>query len=718
VSYRTIYLAGPDILAISQKIGTFIWTFLWNSPFWATMSDELLDLRSAFAQNARRSGIAPTAFAAEPFAIAKATPIRLKRGMLEGETSPRLYNSTSMPSIQLAVLVWKHLPVMSEALNSMISLTGSQKLGAFLDFVSLSVAGVTFTGGISVPTDDGYTYLEDAAKGIRGDFTGFASEDWEVQLSFLGKLAIKSEPAGKERVFAVVDAITQWLLKPLHRSVFDMLRRIPQDGTFNQLQPIELLLDRHRDEKVYVASLDLSAATDRLPVSLQETLLSHLFGERYASLWRTLLVSREYALPGVKPGRAVLSEVPEGDSVKYAVGQPMGALSSWAMLALTHHLLVQYSWYLVCQGQGKPYSWTAEYGVLGDDVVLVGRELSDSYQAVMKELGVGIGLHKSLISESSLTIEFAKRFYSEGVDASPISFAELDVASRSLSAALELRRRHNIKVSDFLRVLKVGPFAVSRLTAPVSRRVAAYVLALRWPFNDQQAIPSVLFDKHHPEPKGVVRWSMFGAIAIALGESLLTRALRAQELLESYQGTPAYSGIEQPLAYPRVSKWGSPSMMLLLAGSIDSSYADLYSPFGGYVSSCRKLDQFFTEFEAFTQWALTPELYDFPGLYQKWMHLRDLLALVRVPTADAEVLIEPPSEQETALEKVPETLQFWRVAEIWRARAYRLERQVAERKLHGTITWTASGFRQWDKAKLLQVMNLYDSAVSPKSKVL
>lgn len=29
--------------------------------------------------------------------------------------------------------------------------------------------------------------------------------------------------------------------------------------------------------------------------------------------------------------------------LKYAVGQPMGALSSWASLALCHHLLVQLS---------------------------------------------------------------------------------------------------------------------------------------------------------------------------------------------------------------------------------------------------------------------------------------------------------------------------------------------------------------------------------------
>lgn len=29
------------------------------------------------------------------------------------------------------------------------------------------------------------------------------------------------------------------------------------------------------------------------------------------------------------------------ESLRYAVGQPMGALSSWAMLAVTHHLLTQ-----------------------------------------------------------------------------------------------------------------------------------------------------------------------------------------------------------------------------------------------------------------------------------------------------------------------------------------------------------------------------------------
>lgn len=40
-------------------------------------------------------------------------------------------------------------------------------------------------------------------------------------------------------------------------------------------------------------------------------------------------------------------DITEAGSVRYGVGQPMGILSSWAMLALTHHVIVQYSAMLV-----------------------------------------------------------------------------------------------------------------------------------------------------------------------------------------------------------------------------------------------------------------------------------------------------------------------------------------------------------------------------------
>lgn len=95
----------------------------------------------------------------------------------------------------------------------------------------------------------------------------------------LGKLSEKKEAAGKVRVFAITDLWTQSILDPLHCAIFSVLRRIPMDGTFDQLAPVRRLVDK--GHKAYY-SYDLSAATDRLPVSLQEQILALLVGPEFA----------------------------------------------------------------------------------------------------------------------------------------------------------------------------------------------------------------------------------------------------------------------------------------------------------------------------------------------------------------------------------------------------------------------------------------------------
>jgi len=68
----------------------------------------------------------------------------------------------------------------------------------------------------------------------------------------------------------MVDCVTQWLLNPLHKALFKVLRGIAEDGTFNQEAAVALVQKKLRErESQYVASLDLSAATDRLPLFLQ-----------------------------------------------------------------------------------------------------------------------------------------------------------------------------------------------------------------------------------------------------------------------------------------------------------------------------------------------------------------------------------------------------------------------------------------------------------------
>jgi len=153
---------------------------------------------------------------------------------------------------------------------------------------------------------------------------------------YLAKLGVKEEP-GKVRVFAMVDWWTQMLLRPLHVAIFRILGRIPQDFTMDQDRSVSFGL-RRLSRTGFAASYDLSAATDRLPVKLQSRLLNHLI-PGLGDAWQRLLVDRDYALPFSL--QKIGFRVP--NVIRYAVGQPMGALSSWAMLALTHHFVVQFA---------------------------------------------------------------------------------------------------------------------------------------------------------------------------------------------------------------------------------------------------------------------------------------------------------------------------------------------------------------------------------------
>lgn len=94
-----------------------------------------------------------------------------------------------------------------------------------------------------------------------------------------GKLAFKDEP-GKVRVFALVDCVTQWTLRHLHDWIFSILRDLPTDATFDQDAGVELVRSKiqaliSQGKTPTVFSLDLSAATDKLPLKLQVLILDN-----------------------------------------------------------------------------------------------------------------------------------------------------------------------------------------------------------------------------------------------------------------------------------------------------------------------------------------------------------------------------------------------------------------------------------------------------------
>nr|BEQ09758.1 MAG: RdRP [Crassitunica tubakii mitovirus 1] len=206
----------------------------------------------------------------------------------------------------------------------------------------------------------------------------------------LRRLSIKEDKENKSRPFAIIDYISQSALTPLHDKLYAMLKSIEQDCTYDQNKGFKDLL--YGKGPYY--SYDLSSATDRFPIEIQEMVLSWLTSREYAAAWRTVMVD----LPFVTP---------KGDMVKFETGQPLGAKSSWAMFSLSHHFIVWYCAMLCNIEQPK-------YKILGDDIVIQDRLLAHKYVEVMTTLGVSISPVKS--HEGETLFEFAKRFGLMGVE--------------------------------------------------------------------------------------------------------------------------------------------------------------------------------------------------------------------------------------------------------------------------------------------------------------
>lgn len=216
----------------------------------------------------------------------------------------------------------------------------------------------------------------------------------------LSQFAIKDEPAGKARLFALIDSITQSMLAPLHDFLFDLLRIIPNDGTFDQEASV-----RRGQEKALISgqafSFDLTAATDRLPAALTAQILETITGFEIQESWLRLMTDRDFWFNSQVAEKRKVNDGP----YRYAVGQPMGGLSSWAGLAVTHHWIVQ----IAASKANKGHTWYLNYELLGDDLVIFDADVAREYLVIMEVLGCEINLTKSIVSPKKPVFEFAKR---------------------------------------------------------------------------------------------------------------------------------------------------------------------------------------------------------------------------------------------------------------------------------------------------------------------
>lgn len=157
------------------------------------------------------------------------------------------------PMGQATVASLSEALLLSPTLVQSIKVLGGQKLGAVLDYVLTPI--VSHEGALRSVAEIWSSMFPQKRKSLR-------------------KVSYFADKEGKTRVIAILDYWSQTALKPYHDALNNVLRRLPCDCTFNQSAFLEIL-----PKSAMFSSLDLSNATDRMPLALQKVVMECLFGK-------------------------------------------------------------------------------------------------------------------------------------------------------------------------------------------------------------------------------------------------------------------------------------------------------------------------------------------------------------------------------------------------------------------------------------------------------
>jgi hypothetical protein len=272
-----------------------------------------------------------------------------------------------------------------------------------------------------------------------------------------GRITFISSKGGKTRCVAIGNYWIQNTLKPLHTVMFKGLRHIAMDGTYDQHRQSSRVAEATKEGPVW--SYDLTNATDRIPINIQCEMMIYFFGE-IGILWGEILNEIRFCF--------------KDKCIKYKVGQPMGLYSSWASLALVHHVIIQYA------ANNVGIAPFLNYSVLGDDVAIWDKAVAEEYTRIIQDLDVEISKAKSYIPRSGDTFwkaEFAKRLYLKGEEISGIS---PDVLAEGFKSFWNFPELVNFLVRHgFARITEVPISRVAKIFRLSSKDVDQLVCAFR-----------------------------------------------------------------------------------------------------------------------------------------------------------------------------------------------------------------------------------------------
>jgi hypothetical protein len=108
----------------------------------------------------------------------------------------------------------------------------------------------------------------------------------------------------------------------------------------------------------------------------------------------------------------------------------MGALSSFNMLAVTHHFIVQLAYIRTLSSvernkiflHKEKFEWYSDYEITGDDFVhFNNKDVETQYLSIMEDIGVPINLSKSVVANIPC-IEYLKTTVLGGQNVSALSW--------------------------------------------------------------------------------------------------------------------------------------------------------------------------------------------------------------------------------------------------------------------------------------------------------
>lgn len=208
-----------------------------------------------------------------------------------------------------------------------------------------------------------------------------------IDSSFLvGRIGLIQEPGYKLRAVANPGRVFQQVLKPFGDTLYNFLRILPWDCTFDQSKAVPVIQEA-LSRGCVVHSIDLSGATDYFPLEMQLHLLRKIMPHQYVELFSE--ISRgSWEMPGF-------------GQVSWTRGQPLGLYPSFASFALTHGALLL----------GLKGEFNNSFFILGDDVVILDENLARDYLQFLWMIHCPVSRSKTIVS--SELCEFAGRVITE-----------------------------------------------------------------------------------------------------------------------------------------------------------------------------------------------------------------------------------------------------------------------------------------------------------------